>query len=144
MARRKKQQPSTPVEVVREETVGPDEKTLVLARDVLPHSLPILPLSNRPFFPRMTVPMVIDEPEMVAMFVAAAESHSKHVGLVLKRAPDEAQEVSPNAAPAAGLHHVGVVAEIQRMAQSANQEIHVLHRPEGRIAVDDVSQVGPL
>ena len=40
----------------------PAEKQLVLARDILPDHLPVIPIVTRPLSPKMIVPLVIDDP----------------------------------------------------------------------------------
>jgi ATP-dependent Lon protease len=40
---------------------GAAEQQVVLARDLLPASLPVIPIGNRPVFPRMIVPLVIED-----------------------------------------------------------------------------------
>jgi ATP-dependent Lon protease len=44
------------------ENSRPAEKHLVLARDILPDHLPVIPIFSRPVFPKMIVPLVIDDP----------------------------------------------------------------------------------
>jgi ATP-dependent Lon protease len=94
-----------------------DERQLVLARHVFPSELPIIPLPHRPLFPRMTVPLVIEEPPLRDMLVAAANAEEKFVGLVLRRPVEGRDEAAP--VRAADLHDVGVIAEILRAGQAA-------------------------
>ena len=101
----------------------PDDQKLVLARDVFPSQLPIIPISDRPLFPKMTVPMVIDDPPLVKMLIAIAETESRFVGIVLRR-PKENGEGPHETAHTSDLYHIGVVAEIFRMAQIESQPAH--------------------
>ena len=49
----------TDVEVMgQEKSEKTDNKTIVPARFVFPNTLPILPLLNRPLFPKMMVPLL--------------------------------------------------------------------------------------
>ncbi|OGV57887.1 MAG: endopeptidase La [Lentisphaerae bacterium RIFOXYA12_FULL_48_11] len=103
------------VEVVKNGSTG-GEKRIVLARDVLPQSLPIIPLNSRPVFPKMTVPMIIDDNNIKKMLLDTAKSQTKYVGLVLlkKEQPDEQKED-----PQPELYNIGVIAEILQTAQLA-------------------------
>ncbi len=96
-----------------------DEHGIILARDVMPSSLPIIPLSSRPLFPKMTVPMVIDDPHLVNLFIERAKAQEKYVGLVLRR--EGAEAGAPLAADHPRLYHFGVVAEILQMARAETQ-----------------------
>ena len=48
------------VEVLQPEPAPGPEGTLVLARHTFPERIPILPLHNRPAFPRMTFPLFVE------------------------------------------------------------------------------------
>jgi ATP-dependent Lon protease len=90
--------------------------TIVLARQLLPNQLPIIPLNNKPVFPRMPVPLLIDSEELIRMLSETAKTQAKYVGLVLRREPEAGSTtvVSP-----AHLYKVGVVAEILQLVQMA-------------------------
>ncbi|MDI6774582.1 MAG: endopeptidase La [Verrucomicrobiota bacterium] len=106
------------VEVVRE-PAGPasaDEKKIVPAREVLPSQLPIVPVNNRPVFPKMTVPIVIDDDNLKKLLADAVKDQNKFVGLLLKKETKDSEK--PEAASPANLYSVGVAAEILQMAQA--------------------------
>ena len=88
--------------------------TIVLARQLLPNQLPIIPLNNKPVFPRMPVPLLIDSEELIRMLSETAKTQAKYVGLVLRREPEAGSTtvVSP-----AHLYKVGVAAEILQLVQ---------------------------
>ncbi len=95
------------------------DQDIVLARDVRPTVLPIIPLQHRPLFPKLTVPMVIDDAPLVQVLVETVQAQQKVIGLVLRRHADDA---SPTESPAGrDLCVVGVVAEILHMAQLAGE-----------------------
>jgi ATP-dependent Lon protease len=107
------------VEVVQEES-GPRENKPTLARHVLPHSLPIIPVNMRPFFPKMVVPMIIENETIQRLVIEAAESGTKFVGLVLIKEIDEDEVEEPDddrPLTAEDIHDVGVVAEIVQASQ---------------------------
>ncbi len=110
---------------------------LILARDVLPDTLPIVPV-GRPLFPRMTLPMVLGSEGTRAMIESLLGDKKRHVGLVLRRGPtpgDGAGEAPP--ARPDDLYDVGVVAEIQHAAQSGPQgPIQMIVSTHDRFRVD--------
>jgi ATP-dependent Lon protease len=103
--------------VSSENSAIPQDKSIVPARHIFPQQLPILPLDNRPLFPKMTVPMVIDNDALKAMLIEQGKSHARFVGLVLKKEQGGAPTTGGLQGPE--LHKVGVIAEILRVAQLA-------------------------
>ena len=125
------------------EEPSPDDQKLVLARDLFPTELPIIPLTDRPLFPKMTVPMVIDDETLVDMLIAVADSKSRFVGIVLQRPPENGEEV-PDTVETSDLYRIGVVAEIVRMAQFESQpELHVMLTVLDRFSIEGFVQEAP-
>jgi len=88
--------------------------SLVLAGEVLPEFLAILPLSNRPLFPGLIVPLVYEGAEHVQKTIRKLkESEQQYVGMVLVKDED---------APftASNLYPVGVVARVLKAAEIAD------------------------
>jgi ATP-dependent Lon protease len=92
---------------------------LVVAAEVLPATLPILPLKPRPAFPGIIIPMAITGDLQVAAIKRAMASPSQALGLVLVRNPDE--EDAPE-----NLHRVGVVAKILKVIHEEEESVHLL------------------
>ncbi|MDA8390980.1 MAG: endopeptidase La [Gammaproteobacteria bacterium] len=65
---------------------------LALAGDVLPSTIQLLPITNRPFFPAQAIPLVLDREPWQRTVALAVESAHKLVGLVLVRT-DDARDV---------------------------------------------------
>ena len=94
-----------------------DERTIVLARHVMPSRLPVLPIRNRPFFPRMMAPIVVEDAGQKQLITEIAKSSCKYVGLVLVR-PQDHEETTPSVPRhASELYTVGVAGEITQAAQ---------------------------
>jgi ATP-dependent Lon protease len=68
-------------------------KTLVRAKDVLPGAIPILPQTERPFFPGQAIPLLLDPDKWGDTIAAAEQNANSVVGLLLARAkrPDRAR-----------------------------------------------------
>jgi len=114
------------------------EKRLVLARKVFPQNLPIVPLNNRPLFPKMTVPMIIDDDNIRKMIIETAKSQAKYVGIVLKKEQQEDQTKEPE------LYSVGVIAEVLQIAQLAPEApIQVLLGAMERFTIQSIVQKEP-
>jgi len=95
------------------------EDTIVLARHVLPLRIPVVPLTSRPFFPKMMVPVVIEEARLKKMIGELLQTESKYVGLIAVR-PHQQDPSQPGVpTKSKDLYRVGVVGEIAQAAQSA-------------------------
>lgn len=66
------------------ETDSPEEsKSMVVAKDILPDTLPLTPLYNRPMFPKMVGPVSIDNEHLIKIILDEAEnSKPAYIGLV--------------------------------------------------------------
>ncbi|VAW81626.1 ATP-dependent protease La Type I, partial [hydrothermal vent metagenome] len=58
---------------------------LVRARDVLPNAIPILPQTERPFFPGQAIPLLVDADEWGDTITAAQKNADNTIGLMLVR-----------------------------------------------------------
>lgn len=120
-----------------------DGKNIVLASDVLPSQLPIIPLINRPIFPKMTVPMIIDDENIINMLIKTAKSQVKYVGLVMTK-PIDTDEKDENGEQEAELYDMGVTAEIFQLIQiTPDPPIQVMMRALDRFRIIDIVQNEP-
>ncbi len=121
------------VEVVKELPAA-GERTLVLARELFPEELPIIPVTGRPMFPRLTAPVSIDNPDLIALLADRLKRKLRHVGIVLRKEAPAGVEQSPVPAPEE-MYTVGVVAEIMQVAQPKENLLHVLVTTHERFRV---------
>lgn len=121
---------------------GHDEarNQIVLARDVFPARLMIIPLMQRPVFPKLTIPMVVDVPEVREALANVAKSDAKFVGLVLARPGDRGEGQRPRAAD---LYDVGVVAEVLQTSDGPNDTLQVLLGAAERFRIVGIVQEEP-
>lgn len=120
-----------------------DGKGIVLARDVCPRHLPIVPLHNRPLFPRMLIPLMFEEDHLKEMIMSRAESEDKCIGLVLMKETDDVS--LPDQITSDQLHKVGVVAEIVQTVQLApNAPIQVMLSAMERFRVEAYTRDAPF
>lgn len=121
----------------------PEEKQLVLARELLPDKLPIIPVTSRPLFPKMIAPVLIDDPRGKKAVQDVLQANSKYVGIVLTR-PRENQ---PEQGIIKGndLYPVGVVAEIIRVSQSSPEApLQVMLGALERFAIEKIVAEDPV
>jgi ATP-dependent Lon protease len=120
-----------------------DNKTIVPARFVFPNTLPVLPLLNRPLFPKMMVPLSVDDDALKAMLTSTAQSSSKFIGLVLARNGGDTEDRHiPR--KAAELCTVGVIAEILQTSQpSTDGPIQIMVGILERFKIIDVVNESP-
>ncbi len=104
---------------------------LVVAADVLPHQLPLIPLRPRPCFPALLVPLAANGPKQMAAIKQAAESPSRAIGLVMVR-DIEAEDTPEN------LHAVGVAAKILKILHTDDDSIHVMVNCLERFSIQEV------
>ena len=102
-------------EVVREDddsAASNATNTIVSAADILPGTLYLLPLSERPFFPAQALPLLLNEEPWLPTIEAAASREQRVIGLILVK-PDSAEKAGPD-----DFHPVGTVARMHQLARN--------------------------
>jgi ATP-dependent Lon protease len=105
---------------------------LILASEILPDNLLILPIRPRPLFPGIPIPIEIGS-EQVAGIRYAAEFSSKTIGVVLVKDPNE--EDKPE-----NLYRVGVAAKILREFQGEGEAFSILINCIDRFTINEISK----
>jgi ATP-dependent Lon protease len=124
----------TVTEELETEKAAPEveEAPLVLASELLPSHLPILPIRPRPLFPGLPIPLEVGA-EQVPSIQHALEYASKTIGVVLVRDPS-GSDVPEN------LYSVGVAAKILRTFQGEGETASILINCVDRFTVEEVSK----
>ncbi len=101
-------------EVVREDDPGETSanNTIVAAADILPSTLYLLPLSERPFFPAQALPLLLNEEPWLPTIEAAAGRDQRVIGLILVK-PDSAENANPD-----DFYPIGTVARMHQLARN--------------------------
>ena len=102
-------------EVVREDddsAASNATNTIVSAADILPGTLYLLPLSERPFFPAQALPLLLNEEPWLPTIEAAANREQRVIGLILVK-PDSAEKAGPD-----DFHVVGTAARMHQLARN--------------------------
>ncbi len=114
----------------------PDEG-LVLARDMLPSRLPIIPLRPRPAFPGVIIPLTVNGKARVKTIKQAMETDSQAIGLVMVQELDESDSTS-------NLQRVGVAAKILKLIHVEDDSAHVLVNSLERFSIDEVLEINEI
>ena len=70
------------------ETIS-EEKSLVISEDIFPDSLLVVPLYDRPLFPKMLLPVIISDKKLEKVLEDELKGPLKYVGLVYSNETDE-------------------------------------------------------
>ncbi len=111
------------------------EGGLVVASDILPTGLPIIPLRPRPAFPGIMIPLVLNGPGQVAAMHQAMEHQAQTIGLVMVRDLDEEDGIE-------NLHQVGVAAKIVKVLHTEKNAAHVLVNSLERFEIEEIHESG--
>jgi len=98
---------------------GDSGSAVLPADEALPPHLVVLPLSNRPLFPGLVVPLVYEGEEIASIVKEMAKHHEQYVGLLLVR--DENKPFAPD-----NLYDVGVVARIAKAIEVQGHGLHLV------------------
>jgi ATP-dependent Lon protease len=114
---------------------GEQEATggLVVAAEVLPAGLPIIPLRPRPAFPGALLPMALSGRSQILALKQALETPSQALGLVLARDPE-----APDGP--ANLHRVGVAGKILKVVHLDEETAHFLVNALERFTIEELAE----
>jgi len=110
-----------------------DDASLVLAADILPNGLPLIPIRPRPAFPGLLIPLAVSGAVQVAAVREAMESPSRSLGLILVRDP-ESEDAPEN------LHRIGVACKIVKLIHIEDNEAQFLANCMERFEIRQVEQ----
>ncbi len=103
------------IESLDETNPEEDAKSLVIARDLLPDALVIFPLYDRPMFPKMMGPVIIENPQIQQIiFDAQEKSKPMYLGLLLVKPTEDTLQHVPQSP--SDFFSVGVVARLVRIS----------------------------
>lgn len=78
------------IESPKKENKNGEAKSLVVSKDLLPNTLLIIPLHDRPMFPKMMGPIIVDDPTLQqAVLKHANQNAPLYFGLVLQRPKED-------------------------------------------------------
>ncbi len=120
-------------------------RSMVVARELLPETLLVVPVTERPLFPKMMGPVLVHD-ELLKEAVSKG-LHERHqvVGLLLVRDAKDAEAPAGVPESAAHLHRVGVAVRVVRAGPTSNGgPLQLLVQAMERFSVDEVLGEGPV
>lgn len=114
------------------------DNQLVVAKDILPEVLSIIPLSQRPIFPGMMIPLVLTGEMMITIASDIMESDTKIGGVVLIEHHHEGRLDSSD------LYTTGVAIKIFKVTPIDENTVQVMINALGRFNLKEVVQEKPL
>ena len=124
--------------ILEEEQSTTEEAKIDTADRVLPDTLIILPLQQRPVFPGLTIPLSFSGNENLELIQEVVSKRNGLVGLVLAQ---EYNEVNPAEGK---LHEVGTTFRILRVVPAGEDSIQVLGEGVSRFEKKKVAQKEPF
>jgi ATP-dependent Lon protease len=115
-----------------------NENQLVVAQDILPDVVPIIPLSQRPIFPGMMIPLVLTGELMINIASEIMETENKIGGVVLVEHQHEGIIESDD------LYPVGVSIKIFKVTPIDENTIQIMINALGRFELKDVVDDEPI
>ncbi|MCG8333869.1 MAG: endopeptidase La [Proteobacteria bacterium] len=132
----------------KKDDAGPAE--IVVADTLLPDVLPLVPLFDRPLFPKMMAPVVVGKNEQSKALIKAVESASNYVGLILVKsemgaAPPQPGENLPLPESVDDLHKIGVVAKVLQVSGTKDGHyVHLMAQIVERFEIKDLMSTSPF
>ena len=101
---------------------SPGDKTaeIIIAEDIFPEVLPILPMINRPVFPGMMLPMIITGEELVNTIKTVYESETRLFGAVLVKKLNEENLLD------SALYEFGTAMKLHKIAPGSDDAVQIL------------------
>ncbi len=112
--------------------------TLIIPSEQIPEYIPIIPISHRPLFPGMMIPIVLTGDKMLATVKDIVDSPSKAGGVVLAKSNTEGGNISES------LYNVGVSIKVLRVAPIDDTTLQVMVNALGRFTRVKAIQDDPI
>jgi ATP-dependent Lon protease len=121
----------------------PEDKSLVVSEDVFPDSLLIVPLYDRPLFPKMLLPVIISEEKLEKVLLKELKGPLRYVGLVYSYEPeDDSHTNEPGITET--LSKVGAVGKIVQASKHGNDPMHIIVQVMERFEIIDIASEDPI
>ena len=118
------------------ETSEAEDKSIIIASDLFPEQLLIVPLYDRPLFPKMMLPVIISDEELEQHMMKVMKDSLKYIGLVFSFRENEEDEGK--------LSETGVVAKIVQASKQANAPLQVVVQVMERFEIVKLQKEKPI
>lgn len=137
------------VSKVKKGTPKGDDTSLVVADALLPTVLPVIPLNDRPLFPKMMAPVIVMNNPQTKAILDAIESASQYVALILMKEDENSPSTTPQFTKMPqsqdDLHRMGVVGRVLQVQPSKDRaHIHVMVQALERFEVKEMVSIKPV
>ena len=125
-------------EIIPDEIEEPGERSLVVPTEKLPEEIVIIPVHDRPMFPKMMGPIVIDDVNLGKMVLKfLKEDRPLYFGVLLQKTTDNGDVIPP--AGVDDFHSMGTVARVMQVSPPKQGEpLQVLAQARERFEVKSV------
>ncbi len=121
----------------------PEDKSLVVSEDVFPESLIIVPLYDRPLFPKMLLPVIISEEKLEKILLEELKESLRYVGLVYSFEQDKNRS-NGGTISMKNLAQIGAVGRIVQASKHGNDPMHVIVQVMERFEIKEIVADEPV
>ena len=121
----------------------PEDKSLVVSEDVFPESLIIVPLYDRPLFPKMLLPVIISEEKLEKILLEELKESLRYVGLVYSFEQDKNRS-NVGTISMKNLAQIGAVGRIVQASKHGNDPMHIIVQVMERFEIKGIVSDEPV
>ena len=121
----------------------PEDKSLVVSEDVFPESLIIVPLYDRPLFPKMLLPVIISDEKLEKVLLEELKESLRYVGLVYSFEQDKNSPAEGVTSPK-NLAQIGAVGRIVQASKHGNDPMHIIVQVMERFEIKEIDADDPV
>ena len=121
----------------------PEDKSLVVSEDVFPESLIIVPLYDRPLFPKMLLPVIISDEKLEKVLLEELKESLRYVGLVYSFEQDKNSPAEGATSPK-NLAQIGAVGRIVQASKHGNDPMHIIVQVMERFEIKEIDADDPV
>ena len=115
----------------------PEDKSLVVSEDVFPESLIIVPLYDRPLFPKMLLPVIISDEKLEKVLLEELKESLRYVGLVYSFEQEKNSPAETVTSPK-NLAQIGAVGRIVQASKHGNDPMHIIVQVMERFEINEI------
>lgn len=115
-----------------------EPKHLIIPSEIIPDILPIIPISHRPIFPGMMIPLIVSGDNMISSVKEITESENKIGGVVLIKNHEDRQLTSGD------MYTVGTSIKVIKITPIDDKTAQLMINAMKRFTLDQVIQEEPV
>ena len=122
----------------------PEDKSLVVSEDVFPEFLIIVPLYDRPLFPKMLLPVIISDEKLEKVLLEELKESLRYVGLVYSFEQDKKNTHAEGVTSPKNLAQIGAVGRIVQASKHGNDPMHIIVQVMERFEIKEIDADDPV